>query len=151
MSGLQIFTLTRVSIGAIRAMRAIPAIFSIFAEEQLEGPPIGWLQIGSTTINTTGWLGVFNDYDGFPSGRAFPYWITLPKSQNLAEGRRWHFFFAWLFVLNGLAYLLYGMIARHFKRDILPTRTDFQARRTRHPGSSHVQTPRAAKKPSATM
>ncbi len=126
MSGLQIFNAHASLYWGNTGNEGDPAIFSIFAEEQLEGPPIGWLRIGSTTINTTGWLGVFNDYDGFPSGRAFPYWITLPKSQNLAEGRRWHFFFAWLFVLNGLAYLLYGMVARHFKRDILPTRTDFK-------------------------
>jgi len=60
------------------------------------------------------------------SGRAFPWWITLPSSQNLAEGRRWHFFFAWLFVLNGLLYLIYGFVARHFQRDIKPTRAEFR-------------------------
>ena len=38
---------------------------------------------------------------------AFPAWITLPSYRDLATGRRWHFFFAWLFVLNGLAYLIY--------------------------------------------
>jgi len=78
------------------------------------------------TFNTTGVLGVFRDRDGFLSGRAFPWWITIPSYQSLAEGRRWHFFFAWLFALNGLAYLIYGFLARHFKRDLAPTRFDLR-------------------------
>jgi thiosulfate reductase cytochrome b subunit len=32
----------------------------------------------------------------------FPDWATLPGTQWLAMGRRWHFFFAWLFVTNGI-------------------------------------------------
>ena len=32
--------------------------------------------------------------------RAFPRWATLPSWRDLALGRRWHFFFAWLFVAN---------------------------------------------------
>jgi thiosulfate reductase cytochrome b subunit len=125
MSGLQIFNAHSNLYWGNTGNEGDPAIFSIYGEDQLEGPPIGWLQIGSLKINTTGWLGIFRDADGFFSGRAFPYWITLPSYQSLAEGRRWHFFFAWLFALNGLAYLIYGIIARHFRRDIKPTRTDF--------------------------
>ena len=57
----------------------------------------------------------------------FPYWITLPSTQNLAEGRRWHFFFAWLFVINGFIYLIYGFARRHFQRDIAPTGADLRS------------------------
>jgi thiosulfate reductase cytochrome b subunit len=53
--------------------------------------------------------------------RAFPSWITVPSYQDLATGRRWHFFFAWLLVINGLVYLVWGFVARHFARDLLPT------------------------------
>ena len=35
--------------------------------------------------------------------RAFPSWMTVPDNQWLAMARRWHLFFAWLFVINGLA------------------------------------------------
>lgn len=52
----------------------------------------------------------------------FPGWITLPGYQDLATGRRWHFFFAWLFVINGAVYLASGLALRHFYRDLLPTR-----------------------------
>jgi thiosulfate reductase cytochrome b subunit len=53
--------------------------------------------------------------------RAFPTWATIPGARNLAQGRRWHFFFAWLFVINGLAYWLWSWRARHLRDDLLPT------------------------------
>ena len=51
----------------------------------------------------------------------FPAWATIPSWQDLATGRRWHFFFAWIFVVNGLAYLANGFATGHFRRDFLPT------------------------------
>jgi thiosulfate reductase cytochrome b subunit len=54
--------------------------------------------------------------------RAFPSWITLPAYQDLATGRRWHFFFAWLFVLNGATYFIKGVFDGHFRRNIIPDR-----------------------------
>ena len=81
--------------------------------------------VGETTIlghsfDTTGVLGLSNE-DGQISQRAFPSWITIPSYLDLATGRRWHFFFAWLLVLNGLTYLAWGCVSRHFDRDLLPT------------------------------
>jgi thiosulfate reductase cytochrome b subunit len=54
-----------------------------------------------------------------PNG--FPHWATIPSWQDLAAGRTWHFAFAWIFVINGLIYLLFGLISGHFRRDFLPT------------------------------
>ena len=84
--------------------------------------------VGETTIlghsfDTTGVLGLSNE-DGQISQRAFPSWITIPSTLDLATGRRWHFFFAWLLVLNGLAYFAWGCASRHFGRDLLPTRVE---------------------------
>ena len=53
-----------------------------------------------------------------------PDWLLIPQGRNLADARRWHFFFAWIFVLNGLAYLLYGLVSRRFARRLWPSRTD---------------------------
>jgi len=39
--------------------------------------------------------------------------------------RAWHFFFAWVLVLNGLAYLAWAIASRHVARDLAPTRTDW--------------------------
>ena len=55
---------------------------------------------------------------------AFPSWITLPSYQDLATGRRWHFLFAWLLVVNGLVYLAWGFASRHFGSDLLPRRVE---------------------------
>ena len=84
--------------------------------------------VGETTIlghsfDTTGVLGLSNE-DGQISQRAFPSWTTIPSYLDLATGRRWHFFFAWLLVLNGLTYFAWGCASRHFGRDLLPTRAE---------------------------
>ena len=80
---------------------------------------------GVTTVlghdfDTTGVLGV-SAPDGALQARGFPAWATLPREQWLAMGRRWHFFFAWILVINGLAYLASGLASGHFRRDLAPT------------------------------
>jgi thiosulfate reductase cytochrome b subunit len=60
-------------------------------------------------------------------GDGFPRWLTLPGYQDLGLGRRWHFFLAWLFVVNGLAYLGFGLIGPHVRRDLIPTRAELRA------------------------
>ena len=80
----------------------------------------GILRIGSHEFDTTGLLGVSSNADGTPNEQAFPSWLTVPGRYSLAESRLWHFFFAWLFVLNGLAYVCYTLASGHLRRDLLP-------------------------------
>jgi thiosulfate reductase cytochrome b subunit len=75
------------------------------------------------SFDTTGVLGVSNQ-GGQISQRAFQSWVTIPSYLDLATGRRWHFFFGWLLVLNGLVYLAWGSASRHFGRDLLPSRVE---------------------------
>ena len=82
--------------------------------------PVGTTRIGGLQLNTTGVLGVSFAH-GHPVVQGFPGWLTLPSWRDLATGRRWHFFFAWVFVTNGLIYLLSGLISGHFRRDLAPT------------------------------
>jgi thiosulfate reductase cytochrome b subunit len=56
----------------------------------------------------------------------FPSWATIPSGQWLAMGRRWHFFFAWVFVINGCVYLAHSLASRHVQRDLKPTRDDWR-------------------------
>ena len=63
---------------------------------------------------------------GMQEPRGFPAWATIPSFRDLADGRRWHFFFAWLFVINGVAYILYTLFSRHLVRDLLPTRAELR-------------------------
>lgn len=91
------------------------------------GTPHGFLKIGSLSVSTTGVLGV-SKVDGELASRAFPAWLTLPSYQDLALGRRWHFFFAWAFFLNGLVYLAWGVLSGHFRRDLAPNRHELAPR-----------------------
>jgi thiosulfate reductase cytochrome b subunit len=129
MSGLQIFN-------------AHPALYlgakSTFDHPVMAMRPMqhGDQVMGVTTIlgwdfDTTGVLGVAIAPDGGYEIRGIPWAVTLPGSRNLAMGRRWHFFFAWLFVLNGLFYLIYSLASGHLARDLAP-----RARELKHIGAS---------------
>jgi thiosulfate reductase cytochrome b subunit len=84
----------------------------------------GVTTLGPWTIRTDGVLGV-SDTDGVKGVRGFPEWATLPSaSPNLALGRLWHFAFAWLLFFNGVAYFAYVFFSGHFRKELLPTKTD---------------------------
>ena len=117
-SGLQIFNAyPRLHWGQYGA-DTDPAFIEIGASAG-DRTPHGFLKIASVSVPTTGVLGV-SKVDGEWTPRAFPAWLTLPSYQDLAAGRRWHFFFAWIFVINGLVYLGYGLLSGHFRRDLVP-------------------------------
>ena len=78
------------------------------------------------SFDTTGLFGASRGSDGEMEERGFPSWATLPAEQDLAMGRRWHFFFAWLLVLNGLVYAVNLVASRHL-RDLLPSLADLRA------------------------
>jgi thiosulfate reductase cytochrome b subunit len=88
---------------------------------------VGTTRIGGLKLNTTGVLGVSFAH-GHPVVQGFPGWLTLPSWRDLATGRRWHFFFAWVFVTNGLIYLLAGLLSGHFRRDLAPTAAQIRPR-----------------------
>jgi len=87
--------------------------------------PIGVTHVAGARFVTTGVLGL-SDVQGTPTARAFPTWATIPSRQWLSMGRHWHFFFAWVFVLNGIVYVLYTVFSRHLSRDLLPTGTELR-------------------------
>ncbi len=82
-------------------------------------------------IDTTGLFGLSGDAASGYDDRGFPWWATLPGHRDLSLGRRWHFFFAWLFLFNGLAYLLWSLGSGHLRRDLAPT-----AKELKHIGTS---------------
>ena len=98
----------------------------------------GVLRVGKHAFDTTGVLGV-SKQGGELVARAFPSWITLPSGHDLATGRRWHFFFAWLFVFNGLAYLVTSLFRGHFRRDLLPSRQELRPRHLWHEILDHAR------------
>jgi thiosulfate reductase cytochrome b subunit len=83
----------------------------------------GFTKVGDVKVDTTGFLGASQTKDGMFS-RAFPEWATLPRAYSLAQSRNWHFFAAWMFVVNGLIYLLTGLIGRRLAREVIPSGRD---------------------------
>ena len=77
-----------------------------FSAATVNGQPIGMTTIFGLTFNTTHFLGYTDDGMGAESERAFPAWMTFPGTQDLADGRRWHFFFAWALFVAFVAYLI---------------------------------------------
>lgn len=113
MSGLQIFNAyPHLHWGS----KAEPdeAFFSIYATNE-DGVIRAYTEVNGWRLETTGFLGSQNtDMGPFP--RAFPSWLTIPGYFWLAGGRRWHFFFAWVFVLNGLLYFAYNAASGHLRK-----------------------------------
>jgi thiosulfate reductase cytochrome b subunit len=122
MSGLQIFNAHATLYWGSKS-EPDRAILSMRAVQRDDGSYAGITTIGSKSFDTTGVLGLSGSGENVES-RGFPAWITLPSYRDLATGRRWHFAFAWLFVVNGLAYLLYALLSGHARRDLAPTRDE---------------------------
>jgi thiosulfate reductase cytochrome b subunit len=123
MSGLQIFNAHPALYWGERSRFDHPWA-AIGAEENADGSATGVTEILGHRFDTTGVLGASRDSAGDLQERGFPAWATLPGPQWLAMGRRWHFFFAWLFVANGAVYLAYTLASRHLRRDLWPTRPE---------------------------
>jgi thiosulfate reductase cytochrome b subunit len=54
----------------------------------------------------------------------FPNWATLPDFQDLATGRRWHVFFAWLFAANLATMIGFALASGRLARVLAPNRAD---------------------------
>ncbi|URL57681.1 cytochrome b/b6 domain-containing protein [Luteibacter flocculans] len=101
------------------------AVLALEGGVDAQGSPQGMTRIGRHTFDTTGVLSA-SKVDGQWTSRGFPAWATIPGPGWLAMGRRWHFFFAWLFVANGIAYVGWSIATRHLARDLVPTRRDWR-------------------------
>ena len=118
MSGLNIFNAHPALYWGKESNFASPWL-AIKAKDTPAGP-VGVTQFGGREWQTTGVLGL-SQVDGETASRGFPSWATVPGPQWLSMARHWHFFFAWVFVINGIAYVLYSLFSRHLSRDLLPT------------------------------
>ena len=53
-------------------------------------------------------------------------WLHFPEALTIGHwaqhGLQWHFFGMWVFVLNGIAYITYGLVTGRFRRVLLPIR-----------------------------
>ena len=64
----------------------------------------------------SGWK-IYND-DVILGWLHFPDWLVIGKWAQY--GLQWHFFGMWIFVLNGIAYLSYGIATGRFRQKLFP-------------------------------
>ena len=136
MSGLQIFNAHPALYWGHKSTFADPWIS--MAKVEVGDMPRGITTVGDLKFDTTGLFG-WSGKEGMREQRGFPAWATIPSYRSLADGRRWHFFFAWLFVINGLVYWGWGLIGGHLRRDMLPTRDQLRPRHILHEIASHAR------------
>ncbi|CAM5779869.1 cytochrome b/b6 domain-containing protein [Rhizobacter fulvus] len=135
-SGLQIFNAHPALYWGRDSTFADPWV-SIGALRTADGGVTGITTIAGHRFSTDGVLGASKaGADDAKSVRAFPAWATIPGPQWLSMGRHWHFFFAWLFVINGVCYVAYAIASGHLSRDLLPTRGEL--RRIGHSIKDHL-------------
>lgn len=108
-----------------------------------------WVNVACLTVLLMSGLQIFNahaalywgDISSFEHPLAvigrFPAWATIPSYQDLGSGRLWHFFFAWIFVINGVLYLLASLVSSHLRHDLMPTLQE--TRRIGHSLLEHVR------------
>jgi thiosulfate reductase cytochrome b subunit len=80
----------------------------------------GFVRMGNHTFRSTGFLGVWGGPGDQSVYTAFPGWLTIPSTYDLALARHWHLTFAWLFVAAIVAYWILGLGNRHIWQDLLP-------------------------------
>ena len=127
LSGLQIFNAHPALYWGKSSYSGRPPILQMYGIQTPNGEMAGTTEIFGRPYRTTGLFGASKDASGTLTERGFPSWLTIPSNQYLAMGRRWHFFFAWLFVVNGFLYLTYSIASRHLTHDLTPTRLEWRS------------------------
>jgi len=126
MSGLQIFNAHPALNWGKSSYNGTPPMLEIGARRAADGSMQGVTRVFGAEFDTTGVLGVSRGPNGQPQPSAFPAWMMIPGAQWLSMARSWHFFFAWIFVINGLLFVLYAIFSRHLVRDLAPNSTDLR-------------------------
>lgn len=99
----------------------------------------GFLRIGDVRIETTGVLGHWRDTEGEVQRWAFPGWATIPTDYSLADGRRWHLFFAWVLALSMTAYMVWALFSGHIRRNLHVRRAEWSPGHVWHDIKAHAR------------
>jgi len=127
MSGLQIFNAHPALYWGKSSYTGRPALLEMRAMDRGDLGAKGVTRVLGREYDTTGVLGLSKNADGRYAARGFPWWATIPDNKALALARSWHFFFAWVLLVNGLLYVAYSAATRHLSRDLAPDRKDWRS------------------------
>jgi thiosulfate reductase cytochrome b subunit len=89
-----------------------------------------WIQVHPLVVRITHWINAFavlmmvasgwRIYNSSPLFESFSFPDALTLGGWLAGALQWHFAAMWLLALNGLVYVVYGIVSGHFRRKLLP-------------------------------
>jgi thiosulfate reductase cytochrome b subunit len=136
MSGLQIFNAHPALYWGAKSTFADPWVS--MSKQEIGGAARGVTTVGGLAFDTTGLFG-WSGKPGMREQRGFPAWATIPSYRSLADGRRWHFFFAWLFLINGAIYLAWSLFGGHIRKDLWPTRAQLSPRNIAQEIATHAR------------
>jgi thiosulfate reductase cytochrome b subunit len=97
--------------------------------EAVQQTPAEWTKIHPLVVRVTHWINalailvmVASGWRIYNAAPLFPFRIPseLTLGGWLGGALQWHFAAMWLLVLNGLAYLAWGIASGHFRRKFLP-------------------------------
>ena len=89
-----------------------------------------WVKVHPLVVRITHWINAlailvmvasgWRIYNASPLFEAFTFPDALTLGGWLAGALQWHFAAMWLLALNGLVYVVYGIVSGHFRRKLLP-------------------------------
>jgi thiosulfate reductase cytochrome b subunit len=89
-----------------------------------------WVRVHPFVVRITHWINVlavlvmvtsgWRIYNAAPLFESFVFPDALTLGGWLAGALQWHFAAMWLLALNGLVYVVYGIVSGHFRRKLLP-------------------------------
>jgi thiosulfate reductase cytochrome b subunit len=95
-----------------------------------ETPMAQWIRVHPLVVRVTHWINVlavlimvasgWRIYNASPLFESFTFPDALTLGGWLAGALQWHFAAMWLLALNGLVYVVYGIVSGHFRRKLLP-------------------------------
>lgn len=135
-SGLQIFNAHPALYWGHASTFASPWIS--MSKQEIGGEARGVTTLGDARFDTTGVFG-WSGPAGAREAVGFPSAVTLPGYRDLATGRQWHLFFAWVFVINGFLYLAWSLLSGHLRKDLWPTRAQLRVSHILHEIVTHAQ------------
>src|SRR5262245_22918632 len=89
-----------------------------------------WVKVHPLIVRITHWINVlavlvmvtsgWRIYNASPLFESFTFPDALTLGGWLAGALQWHFAAMWLLAVNGLVYVVYGIVSGHFRRKFLP-------------------------------
>jgi len=89
-----------------------------------------WIKVHPLVVRITHWINAlailvmvasgWRIYNASPLFESFTFPDALTLGGWLAGALQWHFAAMWLLAVNGLVYVVYGIVSGHFRRKLLP-------------------------------